>query len=121
MQLASLLAIKFRLKAAFVINASPEYPNLFGVVCPGSLPSKPLAPFFVVDNDSRSIRLANVPFTHIIPLAFAISSFCERVFPADVIPVVNVERHWNEFFEQLRAALQRAQPTISGRTAAASL
>ena len=88
MQLASLLAIKFRLKAAFVINASLEYPNLFGVVCPGSLPSKPLAPFFVVDNDSRSIRLANVPFRGSATILTKSSKMCLNLLYLNYFGVV---------------------------------
>ena len=56
----------------------------------------------------------------VVVLALRVRFGCERIFPAEVIPIINVERDGHEIFPQLRTVLQARQPRFGGRTTAAS-
>src|SRR5436190_73685 len=63
---------------------------------------KPAAPFLAVKNEPRRIDGFAAPMGGVVALAFGVTLGRERVFPADVIPIIDVESDKHEILPQFR-------------------
>ena len=77
------------------------------------------APFLAVENEAGRIDGAAAPLVGVIMLALRVSFRRERVFPAEVIPVIDMEGDGHKVLPQLRTLLQPGEPRLGGQTTAA--
>jgi hypothetical protein len=82
--------------------------------------SKPISPFFAVQNKTGSINAVATPSLSVVPLPVGELPARPFVAPTKVVPVVNVKGHRHKVAPQSRLLFQMAQPRLGRRATAAA-